>query len=223
MNPKKMLNMFFALIVILSWNCGGAKEATKTMDDVEEQVEELKKDGWKVFPGEAGLKTQLTKSIDAQSEMDEKGMKKYYMGSGTTVGRTKQAAKSAAAEFAWISIIQSLGGDFSRAVESDLSNNQIDNQTSASITKFISSATNLTKKKVGPAVTLFTAFRELPNGNTEVQVNLGYSVALAKDLMLQEMQNALTAELANETGEFKSKVKDYLFEKLKDNVKPKAN
>ena len=206
---KVVFVLGFIFVSFLYFGCGSVPLKT-TLSDLEEQVEELKADGWKVYPGEKSLRSQLEESIEASDALDADGTNKYYFGVGNTVGKTQQAALQAATELAWLNLVSLLGSTITKAVQTDLSNNQLDENTAASITKVLNVASSMTQKNVGPAKTFFKASRKKENNTIEVQVRLGYNVADAKKLIIQEMQNALTKELVTETNEFKNSVKDYI-------------
>jgi hypothetical protein len=208
-----------ALLAVLNLNCGSSKESI--LSDLDSQVKELQSEGWKVVPGEKSLRNQLEESIKATDETDTQGRRRYYIGTGSTVGTTEQAALSASTELAWNNLVQSMGASIRQAVEVDLSNKQIDASTAASVTKVLNLATNSREKTVGPAKTLFKAYRKIENGNIQFQIRLGYSVEDAKQMMLQEMQAVITRELAGESAEFKKQTKDYLFDNFKSkNLEP---
>jgi 1-aminocyclopropane-1-carboxylate deaminase/D-cysteine desulfhydrase-like pyridoxal-dependent ACC family enzyme len=91
-------------------------------------------------------------------------------------------------------------------VESDVANNQLSNEEAVSITNSIMVSVNKVSKRLGMVTPLFQSYRQLSNGNYEVQMLIGYNYEMVKNQILAEMK----AQLQWESDEMRTKYERYL-------------
>ena len=157
------------------------------------------------MPGKLPISQQLENSFKKQSETDPEGFPAWLVSNGSSVAQTQSAANMQAVELAKVRLVGLIESNMKTIVESNLSNNQLDNKDAVSINKTIEVSSNSVSKKLNRVQIFFEVYRQIGN-NTEVQVMIGYNYKQVQDLMLIEMKK----ELDKETGEIRKKFDKYL-------------
>jgi hypothetical protein len=178
----------------------------KISGDVKTESKKYEKEGWNNFPGSMPIGQQLNNTFNKQNELDEDGMQKWFFATGVSVGQTLAAAEMQANELAKNNLVQQVESDIKSFTETSLANNQLSKDEAASITKTVSVVTNKVAQKLGRVVPLLKIYRETSN-NYEVQVQVGYNIATAKKIMLEEVKK----ELGADAEMIKEKMNDFLF------------
>ena len=105
-----------------------------------------------------------------------------------------------------IDLVQQVESDIKSFAETNLANNQLSKDEAASITKTVNVVTNKVAQKLGRVIPLLRIYKETPN-NFEVQVQVGYNIASAKKIMLEEVKK----ELGNDADKIKEKLGSFLY------------
>ena len=183
----------------------------KISTDVKREAKKYEKEGWNNFPGNMPINQQLNNTFNKQNELDEQGIQKWFFATGFSVGQTLAAAEMQANELAKNDLVQQVQSDISSFTETNLANNQLSKDEAASITKTVNVVTNKVAQKLGRIIPLLRIYRETPN-NYEVQVQVGYNIAIAKKIMLEEVKK----ELGNDAEKIKDKMSGFLYSDKKD-------
>jgi hypothetical protein len=156
--------------------------------DVKKEAKKYTKDGYKVMPGNLPIEQQLNAAYIKQQEVDKEGVPVWITANGSSTAQTQAVAENSAIEIAKINLVGLIETNMRSVIEADLGNNQIDNETAASITKTLSVSSNKVFKKLGLVKPLFKVYREVGDKNTEVQVLIGYNYEYVKRQILEEMK-----------------------------------
>ena len=161
--------------------------------DVKKQAKITLKDGWKTYPSDLPIPQQLNNSFNKRGEIDETGNPKLMVGRGRSVAQTMAAAEFQALELAKNEIVKQMEANINIVINGELSNNQINKNDAASITKQVSLSTNTISKKLGRTINLVKMYKE--NLETyEVDITIGYDTKTAKTIMIDEIKASLGAE-----------------------------
>ncbi len=208
-------NFLMPLVLILSVSMSGfaqdksAKPVkfkfSKVSRDTKKEAKRLKKDGWQVFPGSTPLANQLNSAYAKQSATTEEGFPQWIIAHGSSVAQTQAAAEMQSIELAKNNLVGLIETNMKSVVESDVSNNQLDEKDAVSITKTIQVSANRVSKKLGMVQPLFKIYRSVKK-NTEVQVMIGYNYALVRQQILDEMK----VELQLETDDVRKRYEKFL-------------
>jgi hypothetical protein len=209
----KKLGMFlmFMVAMAVAMPTSYAQLSKKEMKQIEKSAKKeakvLKKEGWKVAPGNPSMEMQLTESFKMQMQKDENGYDKYVQGEAMTVGQVYDAAWFQADNLSKANLAGKMETRVIQIIDNKLANEQISERDATSLAKSVSSGKNLIAKKLGQVITPVKMYRELPNGNIEVRVVVYYSQALAmkaaKEVMRAELEKEaddLAKELDNILG-----------------------
>ena len=161
-----LLALVFLAGTIASYAQLDSKEIEKMAS---EESEALLKEGWKVNVGSMPLKYQLIKVYTTMGEL-QNGQNKYIISDGKVIGATFEAARVHAMEIAkrnMITLIENMTlteteGNSINSEERDIESGNL------SETKY----KNTSSLELGNLIPLLTCYRQLPNGNIEVLVNL---------------------------------------------------
>ena len=191
-----MKNLMTVLLFVFLSSCSSTNKIATTTDDLKsisiKESEKLKNDGWNVTPGSISLENLLYESILKSREKDENDIPKYFIADGNAVAQTITAAQLQANEVAKLQIASQIGTTIAAVIESNIGNNQLSTQESASVTKITESAKNIVKTRLGYIQPLFTITRPVANNQIEMQVKIAYSYKNAmnvyKDVLKKELE-----------------------------------
>jgi hypothetical protein len=205
---KTKLIAFVLALLVASLSFGQKQKKFRfpnVSHDVKKEAKRYKKEGWKVFPGNAPIGQQLDNAFRKQAETSEDGFPKWVVANGSSVAQTQAAAEMQAIELGKNRLVGLLQTHMKAVIESDVANNQLDAKEAASITKTIEVSANRVSKKLGRVAPLFKVYRPIGQ-NIEVQVLLGYSYEMAQKEIIEEMKY----ELQLETDDVRKRYEKYL-------------
>lgn len=163
----------------------------KASKDARKEAKKLTKEGWKVMAGSLPLEKQLDNMYIKYMVQDDAGRASYIIGTGLSVGGTYDAAKTQAVTNARLDLAGKIESHVTQLIENSISNESTSGNQAASITKLLSESKTLISQHLGRVATPVEIYRQLNNGNYEVQVQMAYSnkeaLELAKSSMLQNL------------------------------------
>ena len=143
------------------------------------EAKTLKKEGWKVAPGQLPLDKQLDNSYTMYFEYEENGLPKYIVGDAMSPGATYDAAKMQAIELAKTNLAGMIQTEVTALTESTVANEQMTQEQAASIVRTVQASKNLIVQQLGRTVPVIECYRVLPNKTVEVRVTLTYNAKMA--------------------------------------------
>lgn len=170
------------------------------------EAKQLKKDGWKSAPGALPLEKQLDRSYMMQMEYDEDMFPKYIIGEAMSIGQNYDAAKMQALELAKQNLAGQIQTEITALIENNVSNEQLEADEAASITKTISASKALISQSIGRTIPLVEVYREKSNKNKEVRVYIAYNSKMAK----AAAKKAVKAELEKKGEVLQQKLDEIL-------------
>jgi hypothetical protein len=209
-NLTSILLMSFFLI-LTNYSIALKFKYQKISTDVKKESKKYEKEGWNNFPGSMPIGQQLNNTFNKQNELDEEGMQKWFFATGISVAQTIAAAEMQANELAKIDLVKQVESDIKSFTETNLANNQLSKDEAASITKTVNVVTNKVAQKLGRVIPLLRIYKETPN-NYEVQVQVGYNIASAKKIMIEEVKK----ELGDDADKIKEKMSSFLYSEKKN-------
>lgn len=159
--------------------------------NIKKEVKLLKKEGWKVAPGNIAMNLQLKDTYSKALERDEKGYEKYVSGEAMTVGETYDAALFQATNLAKLDLAAKIETEVAELIDTRLGNKQLSQKQAVSLVESVAASKNLVAQKLGRVIVPLKMYRDLDNGNVEVRTIVYYSHDMAMDLMKQTMREDL--------------------------------
>ena len=158
----------------------------KAIKDARKEAKKLKKEGFKVAPGQLPMDKQIEATWIKRYETDDKGNKKWFVADARAVGETHSAAKMQAYEVAKVNLAGQIGTEVAGLVETNIANAQLNAEEAASVTETVATFKSIVGSKLGRTSTFFEADKTIGK-NTEIFVTIGYSydaaVEMAKDII----------------------------------------
>jgi hypothetical protein len=177
----------------------------KVARDTKKEVKKLEKEGWTNIPGDMPVGQQLNNAWAKEAELDGEGFPKYIVANGESGGEFQSAAEMQAIELAKLNLVGLLETQMRSVIETEQGNNRLDAKTAASLSKTLQVATNKVSKKLKRVIPISKLMRK-KGKQTEIQVKLAYSYALAQQAILDEMK----LEMQNETEDMRGKYDEFL-------------
>ncbi len=192
---KKLTTLLvLALSVVLMGSCASqnlTKDQKTAQKSIKKEVRQLKKDGWKVAPGNIAMDLQLKESYDKALERDAKGFEKYVSGEAMTVGENYDAALFQANNLAKLDLAGKIQTEITELIDTRLANKQLSQKQATSLAESVAASKNLVSQKLGRVLIPIKMYRNLENGNVEVRTVVYYSHEMAMDIMKQAMREDL--------------------------------
>lgn len=164
---------------------------SKAIKEARKEAKKLKKDGFKVAPGQLPMDKQIEATWIKRYETDDKGNKKWFVTDARAVGETHSAAKMQANEVAKVNLAGQIGTEIAGLVETNIANAQLNAEDAASITETVATFKSIVGAKMGRTATFFEADKSIGK-NTEVFVTIGYSyeaaVEMSKNIIRKELK-----------------------------------
>ncbi len=164
----------------------------KAMKQARKEAKKLKKDGFKVTPGQLPMEKQIENTWIARYQTTDDGSKKWFVADARAVGETHSAAKLQAIEVAKVNLAGQIGTEVAGLVETNIANAQLNAEDAASVTETMATFKSIIGSKMGRTNTLFEADKTIGK-NKEVFITLSYSyedaVNTAKDVIRNEMKD----------------------------------
>jgi hypothetical protein len=177
----------------------------KVARDTKKEVRKLEKEGWTNIPGDMPVSQQLNNAWAKEAELDGEGFPKYIVANGESGGEFQSAAEMQAIELAKLNLVGLLETQMRSVIETEQGNNRLDAKTAASLSKTLQVATNKVSKKLKRVIPISKLMRKRGK-QTEIQVKLAYSYALAQQAILDEMK----LEMQAETEDMRAKYDEFL-------------
>jgi hypothetical protein len=186
--------LVFALSFIMMASCASqnlTKDQKIAQKSIKKEVRQLKKDGWKVAPGNIAMDLQLSEAYSKALEKDEKGYEKFVSGEAMTVGETYDAALFQATNLAKLDLAAKIETEITELIDTKLGNKQLSQKQAASLAESVAASKNLVSQKLGRVIIPVKMYRDLENGNVEVRTIVYYSHDMAMDVLKQTMREDL--------------------------------
>ena len=186
--------LVFALSVVMMVGCASqnlTKDQRMAEKSIKKEVRQLKKDGWKVAPGNIAMDLQLKEAYSRALERDEKGYEKFVTGEAMTVGETYDAALFQATNLAKLDLAAKIETEITELIDTKLGNKQLSQKQAASLAESVAASKNLVSQKLGRVIIPVKMYRDLENGNVEVRTIVYYSHDMAMDVLKQTMREDL--------------------------------
>ena len=180
---------FFMMASCASQNL--TKDQKIAQKSIKKEVRQLKKDGWKVAPGNIAMDLQLSEAYSKALEKDEKGYEKFVSGEAMTVGETYDAALFQATNLAKLDLAAKIETEITELIDTKLGNKQLSQKQAASLAESVAASKNLVSQKLGRVIIPVKMYRDLANGNVEVRTIVYYSHDMAMDVLKQTMREDL--------------------------------
>ena len=192
---KKLSTLLvLALSVVMMASCASqnlTKDQRTAEKNIKKEVKQLKKEGWKVAPGNIAMDLQLKESYNKALERDEKGYEKFVAGEAMSVGETYDAALFQATNLAKLDLAGKIQTEVTELIDNKLANKQLSQKQATSLAESIAASKNLVSQKLGRVIVPIKMYRDLENGNVEVRTVMYYSHDMAMDIMKQTMREDL--------------------------------
>ena len=164
----------------------------KAMKEARKEAKKLKKDGFKIAPGQLPMEKQIESTWIKRYETNDKGVKEWFIADARAVGETHSAAKLQANEVAKVNLAGQIGSEIAGIIETNIANAQLNAEDAASVTETVATFKSIVGSKIGRTSTFFEADKKIGK-NTEVFLTIGYSysdaVKMAKDMIRGELKN----------------------------------
>lgn len=163
----------------------------KAMKEARKEAKKLKKDGFKVAPGQLPMEKQIESTWIKRYETNDKGEKEWFIADARAVGETHSAAKLQANEVAKVNLAGQIGSEIAGIIETNIANAQLNAEEAASVTETVAVFKSIVGSKIGRTSTFFEADKTIGK-NTEVFITIGYSytdaLEMAKNMMRDELK-----------------------------------
>lgn len=170
----------------------------KPLKAAKKQAKELKKEGWTVPAGSAGIEQQLTKSqlYGEELTVDEGGntVKRFFVQSGIQTAGTYNAAYAAARTAAQSEIAAMLKTELVSAIQQKLDNEQTGTNSAVTVDKFNERSRAIIDQTLTRSIPVLAIYRRLPNKMFEVQVSIAYDRKELAARIKRNMQKELEIE-----------------------------
>jgi len=200
-----MKHLIFALSFVFAFGLFGQISAQQTEKELNKEIKskatknarkeakKLKKEGYKVDPGQLPMDKQLDESWQKRLMKDKDGNPAYFIATSTAVGETQGAAKMQAYELAKIDLARQISTEIAGLVETNLANKQLNSEDAASVTETVASFKSIVVSKMGRVLNVFEAYRTIDK-NTEVRVTTAYSYETAVEMAKREIRKELESK-----------------------------
>ncbi|MBR4535076.1 MAG: hypothetical protein IKO62_00280 [Bacteroidales bacterium] len=169
-----------------------SERSAKVAKDIKKTVKQMEKEGWKVNMGALSLEKQLEKSQQMQYEFDmNTGMPKYIMGEGKVISSNYSAGKNQAMAQAKTELAGNIQTEVAALIEDKTGNNEIGQGEAVAFSESVQAAKQMIAQSIGRTIPVVECYRELKNGNVEVQVRIFYNI----EMSLQAAKKAMKEEL----------------------------
>lgn len=163
----------------------------KSIRQARKEAKKLAKQGYKVPVGKLPMDKQLEKAWQLQYVVDENGYPFYFVASAKTIGSSYSATQMQAVNTAKLDLAGQIQTRVNQLIEAKVANNEISTEDAASLNSFVSASKSVISNTLGRVLILVEIYRTLENGNTEVQVTLGYNSDLATQEAIKAVQKTM--------------------------------
>lgn len=173
------------------------------------EARSLKREGWKVAPGQLPIEKQLDKSYNMYYEYGESGLPKYMIGDAMSSGNTYDAAKMQALELAKTNLAGQIQTEVTALIESTVANKQISTKDAESIVRTVQASKNLIIQRIGRVFTVMECYRQVDKNTVQVRTTVAYNAKMA----LEDSRVVIQKQL-EEKGEELQKQLDEIWSQL---------
>lgn len=177
----------------------------KPLKDAKKQAKKLRKDGFEVPAGNLEMEKQITYSMLLKQELmlDEAGspVKRYMTSSGNATAGTFKAARAAARESAMADIAANIETKLASAMQSKVDNAQSNSEMATTVDKYNERSKAIVRGVLTRSITTLVIFRELPNKNINVQLEIAFDKKELAAQLKRKMQEELEKEGDEALGE----------------------
>ena len=179
-----------------------------------QQAKELKKEGWTIPAGESSIEQQVTKSLLYGEELmaTEEGFntKRFIMGSGRQTSGSYNVGYAAARTNAMTEVASLIKTQLVSSITMKQDNSQTSSIAAVTIDKFNQKIDAIVDQTLTDGIPMVSIYRQLPNGNLDVQVRLAFD----KKEILSRMKKSMQQELEKESDELFKVAQDVINNKL---------
>lgn len=187
---------------------------SKITKDAKKQVKEYKKEKWLVPVGEPSIERQLNNSLLYGAELmaSESGMptKRFICHTGRATSGSYNAAVAAARTSAQSEIAAMMGTQLISAFEQKLDNQQTSATNALTVDKYHERIKGIVDQSLTNTIPLVTVYRQLPNGNYEVQVRIAFD----KIELINRLKRESLRQLEKEGDQLEGLVEDVICTKM---------
>ena len=180
------------------------------------EAKRFKKEGYTVPAGALPLDKQLDGAWMKQYETDAQGFPIWYISNSRSIGENYSAAKNQALNLAKVELAGLISTNVAALAENSVANQDLSREEAASIVKTVEASKNIIAQELGRVLPVLEIYRTLPNKNIEVQVRLGYNIAMANESAKKVIRKKLEDE-ATVTHEKLEKLMGLDFNGVKSN------
>lgn len=177
----------------------------KPLKDAKKQAKRLRKDKYQVAAGDLEMEKQITYSMLLKQELmlDEAGspVKRYITSSGNATAGTFKAARAAARESAMADIAASIETKLASALQSKVDNAQSNSEMATTVDKYNERSKAIVRGVLTRIITTLVIFKELPNKNINVRVDIAFDKKELAAQLKRKMQEELEKEGDEALGE----------------------
>ncbi|MEO9852265.1 MAG: hypothetical protein ABJH72_24085 [Reichenbachiella sp.] len=166
----------------------------KAVKEARKEAKKYSKQGYTTAPGALPMAKQIETAWMRQYEVDEEGFPLYIVASGNSVANTQSAAKLQATELAKLELAGSISTQVAALIENSISNQQLNAEEAASVTKTVAASKNIIAQELGRSLPLFEIYRTLKNKNVEVTVRMAYNTKKAMEVARKTLSQKLESE-----------------------------
>lgn len=215
---KKLFLIAVAMVLALSLVCAQEQGSLKEREKISrmakseldsraskaarKEAKKYVKEGWMVAPGQLPLEKQLDKAYRMQYEYDDNFAPKYVISEAMSIAQSYDAAKLQAMELAKLNLAGQMQSDIAALIENEISNAQLPQEDAVSVTSTIMSSKNMIAQKLGRILTVIECYRDKPNKNKEVRVQ----IACSSDVALENAKIVIREELQKKGSELSDKL-----------------
>lgn len=189
-----MFVMSLALVTPSVYGQTSEKDQKKAEKAIKKEVKKLKKEGWKVAPGNLSMELQLKESYAKALDKDEYGYDNFVSGEAMTTGESYDAALFQATNLAKLDLAAKIQTEVTELIDNKLANKQLSQKQAASLAESVAASKSLVAQKIGRVITPVKMYRDLDNGNVEVRAIVYYSHELAMEAIKQSLRENLESK-----------------------------
>ena len=149
--------------------------------DVKKMVQEIKKDDWKVLPGDDKLKNQINALLDYQNAQDTNGYPKYVVGHGIGVSGDLGRAQTQALDNAKMEIAKIVEAQVSLSITQNGSLAKISKEELKGLRNFIHKNSITFARKLNGTKTPLR-LRQITEGDVEILMGVAHNSQQAREI-----------------------------------------
>ena len=166
----------------------------KAIKEARKEAKKLEKEGFTTPAGKLPLAKQIENAWEKQAELTTDGEPFWYVASSRVIGANQSAAVVQATNAAKIDIAGQIETKVSQLIEASVANDEMGQTEAASLSSVVASSKSVISANLGRTLPLVEIYRILDNGNSEVQVTIGYSTASATHQAIDAIRKDLRAK-----------------------------